>query len=637
MISPMMPGCVTCCSCTGSSVRKPCASCCRAPTSGTNPACRHLWGRCTWVYANALAARLTTLRSALGEEPQGSQQRKTFLYLFDSVPGGTGYLRQLVDRGGADLKAVFEQSLDALQTCSCSDGCYRCIFMYRQRFDRERTSKQRAIEQLQAILEHWDKLATPEHGLSAITINTRAESELELLFIEKLRQGKGAPRGVTVSLKSDVIQGRKGYLLSLTRDNRDNKAAVRWKLQQQVLLGESEGVSCESRADFLLTPTAGGKPIAIYTDGWEFHRSRLATDARQRMALQRSGRFLFWSLNWDDVVETLPSLQAPLDPNGLKLGMNPLFNSKPEIFLNRWWPEERRTRALVMPGEAQTMGSLELLMAYLAEPSEALWQGMAQQLALAQQKVPPQPLDHPEIREAISSGHLQTHVEEWRDNDTGGRALGQHLTIGYGLSVLGLVDLDLHQQKHPCATFRVSHFQINEDISPEQRQAAWREWLRLGNLFQFLPHGLITTPGWTGAEQPVAVDPPTVWIENGAATAPSALSDHPAQQQRQATWRAIVELALKECHPLLSALKQPLLETGLPLPEDGYELIGSRGDVVAQAELAWASHRLAVVVDQADLDAFTQRQWVCWGLSDPPDVIAGAILHHLQNADQASP
>lgn len=577
------------------------------------------------------------MRSALGEEPQGSQQRKTFLYLFDSVPGGTGYLRQLVDRGGADLKAVFEQSLDALQTCSCSDGCYRCIFMYRQRFDRERTSKQRAIEQLQAILEHWDKLATPEHGLSAITINTRAESELELLFIEKLRQGKGAPRGVTVSLKSDVIQGRKGYLLSLTRDNRDNKAAVRWKLQQQVLLGESEGVSCESRADFLLTPTAGGKPIAIYTDGWEFHRSRLATDARQRMALQRSGRFLFWSLNWDDVVETLPSLQAPLDPNGLKLGMNPLFNSKPEIFLNRWWPEERRTRALVMPGEAQTMGSLELLMAYLAEPSEALWQGMAQQLALAQQKVPPQPLDHPEIREAISSGHLQTHVEEWRDNDTGGRALGQHLTIGYGLSVLGLVDLDLHQQKHPCATFRVSHFQINEDISPEQRQAAWREWLRLGNLFQFLPHGLITTPGWTGAEQPVAVDPPTVWIENGAATAPSALSDHPAQQQRQATWRAIVELALKECHPLLSALKQPLLETGLPLPEDGYELIGSRGDVVAQAELAWASHRLAVVVDQADLDAFTQRQWVCWGLSDPPDVIAGAILHHLQNADQASP
>ena len=583
------------------------------------------------------SGKVDHLGSALGEEPQGNQQRKTFLYLFDSVPGGTGYLRQLVDQGGADLKAVLEQSLDALRTCSCSDGCYRCIFMYRQRFDRERTSKQRAVEQLQAILEHWGNLATLEHGLSDITINTRAESELELRFIEKLRQGKGAPRGVTVSLKSDVIQGRKGYLLSLTRDNRDNRVVVRWKLQQQVLLGKSEGVSCDSCADFLLTPTAGGKPIAIYTDGWEFHRSRLATDAQQRMALQRSGRFLFWSLTWDDVVETLPSTQAPLDPNGLKLGMNPRFDSQPEIFLNRWWPEELRTRALVMPQEAQTRSSLELLMAYLAEPCEMLWQGMAQQLALAQQTVPPQRLEHPAIQEAISSDHLQSHVEEWRSNDTGGQTFGQRLATGCGLSVLGLVDLGLHEQKHPCASLRVSHFQINEDVSPEQQQAAWREWLRLGNLFQFLPHGLVTTPGWTGAEQTVAVETPTVWIENGAATAPSALSDHPAQPQRQATWRAIVELALKEFCPLLNALKRPLLETGLPLPEGGYELIGPRGEVVAQAELAWASHHLAVVVDPADLDAFTQQQWVCCELGDPPDVIAGAILHHLQNADQASP
>ena len=578
------------------------------------------------------SGKVNHLQSALGDEPQGNQQRKTFLYLFDSVPGGTGYLRQLMEQGGSDLKEVFKQSLDVLQTCSCSDGCYRCIFMYRQRFDREHTSKQRAVEQLQAILEHWTKLTTAERSLSDITINTRAESELELRFIEKLREGKGAPRGVTVSLKSDVIQGRKGYLLSLTRAKR----VVRWKLQQQVLLGESEGVSCDSRADFLLTPTAGGKPIAIYTDGWEFHRGRLATDAQQRMALQRSGRFLFWGLSWDDVVEKAPSPKAPLDPNGLKQDLNPKFNHEPELFLNRWWPEELRAKALVMPQAAQSMSSLELLMAYLAEPSETLWQGMAQQFALAQ--VSQQPLDHPELGEAISSGHLQSHVEEWRGNGTGNRILGQELTIGCGLSVLGLVDLGLQEQTHPCASLRVSHFEINEDLLPEQQQAAWREWLRLGNLFQFLPHGLITTPGWTGAEQPVAVDTPTVWIKSGAATAPSPTPEHPVQQQRQSTWRAIVELAIKECHHLLNALKEPLLETtSLPLPEDGYELIGSRGEVIAQAELAWASHHLAVVVDPADLDTFTQRQWVCWLLGDPPDVIANAILQHLRNADQHSP
>lgn len=568
------------------------------------------------------SGKVDHLQSALGEEPQGSQQRKTFLYLFDSVPGGTGYLRQLMERGGADLKEVFQQSLDALQTCSCSDGCYRCIFMYRQRFDREHTSKQRAIEQLQAILEHWSKLTTPERGLSDVTIDTLAESELELRFIEKLREGKGAPRGVTVSLKSDVIQGRKGYLLSLRRNNK----VVRWKLQQQVSLGESEGVSCGSRADFLLTPTAGGKPIAIYTDGWEFHCGRLATDAQQRMALQRSGRYLFWGLTWDDVVEALPSPRSPLEPNGLAQAINPQFDSKPEIFLNRWWPGELQDKAVVMPREAQTMGSLELLMAYLAEPSKHLWQGMAQQFSLAQ--VANQNLNHPEINAAISDRNLQDHVEEWKSNGTeNAHRIGQQLQINPGLSALVLVDPGLHERKHPCASFRTTHFTLNEECTTEQQQAAWREWLRLGNLFQFLPHGLLTTPGWTGAEQSVAVDTPTV---------SNAASESPEQQQRQSTWKAVVELAIQECHPLLNALK-PLLATSLPLPEDGYELIGPRGEVIAQAELAWANHRLAVVVDPADLDAFTEQQWACWKISDPPDVVANAILQHLQNADQNSP
>ena len=138
------------------------------------------------------SGKVDHLQSALSEEPQSNQQRKTFLYLFDSVPGGTGYLRQLMDQNGSDLKKVFEKSLDALQTCSCSDGCYRCIFMYRQRFDRQLTSKQRAIKQLQVVLENWHKLTTLEQeGLSDLTINTRAESELELRFIEKLHQAKG--------------------------------------------------------------------------------------------------------------------------------------------------------------------------------------------------------------------------------------------------------------------------------------------------------------------------------------------------------------------------------------------------------------------------------------------------------------
>ena len=56
------------------------------------------------------------------------------------------------------------------------------------------------------------------------------------------------------------------------------------------------------------------------------------------MALQRSGRYLFWGLSWDDVVEKPPSAQNPLVPNGLQLGVVPAFIDKPELF-RRWWPE----------------------------------------------------------------------------------------------------------------------------------------------------------------------------------------------------------------------------------------------------------------------------------------------------------
>ena len=337
------------------------------------------------------------LQSALGEEPQpGSQQRKTFLYLYDSVPGGTGYVRQLIEAGGQDLREVFERSLHALQACSCSDGCYRCLYMYRQRFDRQRTSKRRAIEQLQLILRRWPELQPSERSLSEVVLNTRAESELELRFIEKLREGKGAPPGVSVTLTDVYIKGSKGYQLTF----KSPQHVVTWDVELQVSIGQGEGVRAFSRADFLLTPTAGGKPIAIYTDGWEFHRGRLATDAEQRMALHRSGNYLFWALSWDDVVEATPTAQKPLEPNGLALGIVQAFASKPESFSERWWPQflldPPHRPPLLMPREAQLASSFQLLMAYLANPSEALWQGIAQQLCLAQAS--PLAIDSPKLR-----------------------------------------------------------------------------------------------------------------------------------------------------------------------------------------------------------------------------------------------
>ena len=65
-----------------------------------------------------------------------------------------------------------------MTSCACNNGCYRCIFQYRQRFDQERTSKLRAIEQFQTILNRWKDLKSSERSLSEITINTELRVNL---------------------------------------------------------------------------------------------------------------------------------------------------------------------------------------------------------------------------------------------------------------------------------------------------------------------------------------------------------------------------------------------------------------------------------------------------------------------------
>ena len=455
-----------------------------------------------------------------------------------------------------------------------------------------------------------------------MSINTRAESELELRFLEKLREGKGLPEGAKASLRDDVIHGRKGYLLTLSTGSH----SVSWKLEQQVPLGDGEGVGVFSRADFLLTPTAGGKPIAIYTDGWEYHRGRLATDAEQRMALQRSGRYLFWGLSWEDVVEKLPSAQTPLVPNGLQAGVVPAFIDKPELF-RRWWPETAAagTTAAVQPQpsptlaarQAQLANSLELLMAYLMHPNEAWWQGLAQQFAQAQ--ITPTPISAPELIQAIEELQLQPHLEEWRSS-ANGQCFGQQLAIAPGLLALNLADLELHRRLHPAASFRVIHFEPDAAGSEQQQQAAWREWLRQSNLFQFLPHGLISTPGWGGAEQSPSMDPYDVWVQ-GASAAAAEQAPNVLPQQALA-WQELIKFVHPSCQPLLNALQPVIFKEALALPELGYELEGPKGEVLAEAELAWPEQQLAVILDAAEGSCFEAAGWRCWSIDDPPDLSA---------------
>ena len=74
--------------------------------------------------------RVDHIRSAVVEGQVDGITTVRSLFLYDSVPGGSGYLRQLADEPKS-MRAVLEAAFAALDTCPCihedKTGCYRCV------------------------------------------------------------------------------------------------------------------------------------------------------------------------------------------------------------------------------------------------------------------------------------------------------------------------------------------------------------------------------------------------------------------------------------------------------------------------------------------------------------------------------
>jgi DEAD/DEAH box helicase domain-containing protein len=584
------------------------------------------------------SGKVDHLQPVVSSEPQrsagagssnggSSTQRKTFLYLYDSIPGGTGYLRQLVEHGGERLRQVFEAARKVMQACSCNDGCYRCLFAYRSRYERDRISKARALGQIQALLSRWEQLQSSRRSLTAVTITTQVESELEDRFLEALQEGRGAPAGIAIKLTADTWRGNTAFHLRVNQAN--------WIIQPQVQLGRDEEINEPSRCDFLITPTTGGRPIAVYTDGWDYHRGRLAKDVRQRMALQRSGRYRFWSLCWDDVVGRANGPADPLPANGLQQGLTPTFRRDPAAFAEQWLARSRFPSAdLPPPGDSdllvrdlrwlQESNSYQHLLAYLSLPSEAsrstAWEGLAHTFCLAQmgqdigQGMPG------EIQGPLESLDLTPHLEQWRPKRERGQA-GQWVEQAPGFDVLTCIDLGGHMARHRDASFRVLHLDPTAIAADAEQQQGWREWLRQGNLFQFLPHMLLSTPGCTGSEID-RVD----FVDSSLDPARPEARKSAGVPQPSAAWVDSLSFAAahaKDCLELLVALQPHLDPIGIVPPEFGYELEGARGESCEELEMAWPSLQLAVVID--DRVEPPPEGWRIYPIDTPAEVVLAAI------------
>lgn len=221
---------------------------------------------------------------ALVKDPNPNGPNTEALLLHDTVPGGTGYLADLVDPD--DLWHLLRHAYQTVRDCDCRTqgrlACHHCLLPFAAPHDADRVSRQSAERHLRAILAAGqqnapepDQTRTWAVTSAAPTSTVSSESHLELRFREAfIRLAKNL--GATITEQP----GPWGNIIRLHLGN------TQWKLEPQVLLG---GV----RPDFLLTSSTPGPRIAIFTDGYAFHASlahnRLADDAAKRAMLRLKG------------------------------------------------------------------------------------------------------------------------------------------------------------------------------------------------------------------------------------------------------------------------------------------------------------------------------------------------------------
>lgn len=122
----------------------------------------------------------------------GSDTPRCYLVIYDSVPGGTGYLKELM-RAPEPLLEVFDIALQALNSCACNqnadtDGCYRCVYRYHNSHDRKSISRHTAQKLLGEVVQYKGSLKPVTHLADTNPGNQLLDSVLEKRFVEVLRR-----------------------------------------------------------------------------------------------------------------------------------------------------------------------------------------------------------------------------------------------------------------------------------------------------------------------------------------------------------------------------------------------------------------------------------------------------------------
>jgi DEAD/DEAH box helicase domain-containing protein len=538
------------------------------------------------------------LHAALSEVPvANADYRKQYLVIYDSIPGGTGYLKQLMLKRHS-LIEIFEHALSVLENCDCKndkqkDGCYHCLFAYRQSGNIGQISRVSAIRLLKQILSGKENLEEIPR-LSMVPVNSLFESELERRFIEALSHMGNDARPLTIT--NILVHNKEGCQLKIGN-------AV-WEIEPQVKLDASYGISVETRADFVLWPTkmcGSQKAVAIYVDGFVYHKDRAADDTLKREAVRRSGKFRVWSLSWKDV-------QSVFKVQG-EYATDTLLPSKMPSGSKMYKPAIEATHGERLRPEKST--AMELLAQYLTNPdSERLFEAHANAYAFSL-------LDPQNSADSASFSDWKQNVSEIQE------ALGVDFPFEFRLSLFGkwrprttnpqltvfagVLNDDMKNNKFNAAVSVYARLDDKEENRTDKYEQEWNGFWQFSNVMQFLKGYAAVSA--VGLRNMVYNSLPAVSAEQKEA--PSETSDS------LAAWNAdILAQILDESVKVFSSR---CMERGIPSPDyAGYELADDAGLVIGEAELVWEKLKIALLIpgQEEHKNAFASERWTVISLED---------------------
>ena len=244
-----------------------------------------------------------------------TMKKDHYLVMYDTIPGGTGYLSKLYDT--EEFTKLLQMAYEKIHECTCQwegkDCCYHCILTYGNQYKREAFSREAAETLFEKLISHASSWETLSGSVGTISQTGVAEdSELELKFVGALK---------TISRNNgwefEKVADADSYRYDLHIINGDNDLI--YYVIPQFALGGHYGVRNYTVADFqiiCMAATINGMNIeridrlpmwSIFLDGYTFHAKapnmRFYSDKAKRDGIHDSTthKLYSWTLTWEDI------------------------------------------------------------------------------------------------------------------------------------------------------------------------------------------------------------------------------------------------------------------------------------------------------------------------------------------------